>query len=189
VSARDDIVKRLSTALETVNAAEIPDDLRAVAFWRAYVELAEEAATPSPDHPPGPSGDKVVNDTLLGQISRSLSLDYDVVTAIFEQTDDGIQLIVPKGSLPNASSKAASMRDIALLLAAGRQAAGLEDYTALSIIRDECSELGVLDASNFSVEISRLGMRARGGRNSREVRASRHQLEQAADLMGRIGGT
>ena len=180
-----DIASKLSSALEIVDAAKIPDDLRAVAFWQACVAL--DAGVPFvPHNSSTSSGGALGEDNLLGRIARRLSLDYEIVTAIFEEKEDEIQLIVPKGKLPNASSKAASMRDIALLLTAGRQAAELEDYTPLSLVRRECDELGVLDSGNFSAEVGRLGMRAQGGRNSREIRASRHQLEQAAELMSGI---
>jgi len=182
-----DIASKLSSALEIVDAAKVPNDLRAVAFWQACVAL-DAGVSGAPYSSSTSTSDTLGEDALLGRIARRLSLDYEIVTAIFEQKGDEIQLIVPKGKLPNASSKAASMRDIALLLTAGRQAAELEDYTPLSLIRKECDELGMLDSGNFSAEIGRLGMRAQGGRNSREIRASRHQLEQAAELMSSIAG-
>jgi hypothetical protein len=188
MAAHQEIVAKLSAAQNIVNAADIPSDLRAVAFWQAFQALeggilgTEEGSLIQRDE----SADE--ND-LLAKCARRLNVSHDVVSAIFEQEGEGLQLIVPKGKLPNSNSKAASMRDIALLVAAGRQAAGLEDYTPLSIIREECAEFGLLDTNNFSTEIGRLGMRGQGGRNSREVRASRHQLEEAAELMSGIANT
>jgi hypothetical protein len=182
VNRDQDIGALLSRAVAIVGAADIPDDLRSVAFSYACTAL-EARPRPSDGDPSSPEAYDSHADSLLPQIAQKLGVDHDTVTAVFEEDDGDIVLILPKNMLPNTGSKASSMRDIALLVAAGRQAAGLEDYTSLSLVRKECEELGVLDANNFATEVGRLGMRAQGGRNSREVRASRHQLEQAAALM------
>ncbi len=87
--------------------------------------------------------------------------------------------------LPEPGRKAAAMRDIALLLVVGRQAAG-EEQTALAEVRQECEAVGVLDSPNFSSEISKLEFRIRGPRNDRTAKANRNHFEQAADLVRRM---
>jgi len=56
------------------------------------------------------------------------------------------------------------MRDVSLLVAAGRQAAGIEDYTAATLIRRECEELG-------SARFIELRRRAGANRNALSRRA------------------
>ncbi|HET8566578.1 MAG TPA: hypothetical protein VFL77_08910 [Solirubrobacterales bacterium] len=179
------IAQRISVALEAVEEAQVPSDLRAIAFAHAL----ESAANPSqptvgaarPDGPEDGAG-------MLDAISQRVGVDQHVVSGLFEERDGEVHLTIGRAQLPNGASKAASMRDVALLVAAGRQAAGLEDYTPTALIRRECDELGVLDSSNFSVEVSRLGLRTRGGSKSKEVHANRHQMEVAGELMTRIVG-
>lgn len=181
----DEIAEQLVMALRAVDQADVPSDLRGVAFDHAL----KFAATGESVHRKGQAaGQSEEGYSLLSEIASRVGADYEVVSSVFEEKDDAVHLIVGRTQLPNGSSRAASMRDVALLVASGRQAAGLEDYTATSVIRRECEEIGVLDSSNFSVEVARLGMRARGGSKSREVHATRHQLELAGELMTRIVG-
>jgi hypothetical protein len=187
MSDQDQLVRRLKAGVQVIEEAQVPRDLQPIAFRHA-LETLGNGSSPSETLTRADDKGGRTSVSLLGAIAGRLKLDLDIVTHIFEEEGEQIHLIVTKGKLPNAGSKAASMRDVALLLAAGRQAAGIEDYTAASVIRRECEELNILDASNFAVELGRLGMRARGGPKSREVHASRHQLELAAELMLEIAG-
>lgn len=183
----DAIAQRLTAALKAVEQAEVPSDLRDVAFAHALDLLNTSSGEPTGRNYSALSSGGEENG-LLVEIAERVGVDFQVVSGIFEQKDDQIHLVVGRAQLPNRDSRAASMRDVALLVVTGRQGAGLEDYTPTSLIRRECEEIGVLDSSNFSVEVARLGMRARGGPKSREVHASRHQLEVAGELMVRITG-
>ncbi len=179
------IVRLLKAGLEAVEEAEVPSELKPIAYRHALEVLGGTASMPTPEAP-RPSEDAGGETALLTAIAKRLKLDLDVVTHVFEEEGDQVHLIVTRAKLPNGNSKAASMRDVALLVTAGRQAAAIEDYTAAALVRQECEELGVLDGPNFSTELGRLGMRARGGPKSKEVHASRHQLEQAAELVSQI---
>lgn len=185
MSGQDQIVEQLKAGLQAVEEAGVPPDLQAVAYRHALQMLTGETPIPGPGRDSG-SGRESAENPLLVSISRRLQIERDVVAHVFEEENDQVHLILTKARLPNSKSKAASMRNVALLVAAGRQAAGIEDYTPAALIRHECEELGVLDPPNFSVELGRIGMRTRGGPKSREVHASRHQLEEAANLMVRI---
>lgn len=179
------IVQRITMALKAVEEAQVPSDLRAIAFAHALENSGDPSKpAPAPARPNSPEDEA----GLLDSISRRVGADQHVVSRLFEERDGEVHLTVGKAQLPNGESKAASMRDVALLVAAGRQAAGLEEFTPTSLIRRECDELGVLDSSNFSVEVARLGLRTRGGPKSKEVHANRHQMEAAGEMMTRIVG-
>jgi hypothetical protein len=185
VSDQDQLVQRLRAGLRVTEEAGVPKELQSIAFRHALEALSGRDSAPKP--PAGISDeDSSANTSFLEAIASRLKLDLDVVTHVFEEENEQVHLIVTKNKLPDASSKAAAMRNVALLLVAGRQASGIEDYTAASVIRRECEELKVLDASNFAVELGRLGMRTRGGPKSREVHASRHQLDLAGELIREI---
>lgn len=185
MSEQGRIVQLLKTGVEVVDEAGVPPELKPIAYQHALELLGGTPSVPA-SAALGDRGEAGGGASLLAAMAKRLSLDIDVLTHVFEEEDDQVHLIVTKAKLPNRDSKAASMRDVALLVTAGRQGAGIEDYTAAALIRQECEELGVLDSTNFATELGRLGMRGRGGPRSKEVHASRHQLEQAAELIARI---
>jgi hypothetical protein len=187
MNGQNQIVEQLKAGLQAVEEAEIPPELQAIAYHHALRVLAGGTPIQGPGDN-SKSAQAGAENPLLVAISRRLRVDLDVVMHVFEEENGQVNLILNRARLPNPKSKAASMRDVSLLVVAGRQAAGIEDYTPAALIRHECEELGVLDPPNFSVELGRLGMRTRGGAKSREVHASRHQVEEAAGLMMRIFG-
>ena len=189
----DEITKRLRLAAAAVEEAELPDDLRGIAFERSLdalgvrttLEAAAESggvASAGESPPGGASGDS----GHLDQIARRLGLDAEAIARVYENDAGQIRLIIKRAMLPDPARKAAAMRDVALLIVVGRQAAGLEEYTPLVVVRDECRDLNVLDGGNFATEIAKLEFRAQGDRNRREVKANRHHFDDAADLIGRV---
>jgi hypothetical protein len=81
------------------------------------------------------------------------------------------------------------MKAIALLVAAGRQAAGMEEWTQATAIREVCRNFGVLDVANFATEVASLGdvFLVRGKGQSREFKVTRHGYEEAGRMALRIG--
>lgn len=184
------IADRLKVAAEALELAGVPDDLRAPAFKSALNAVglpdAKGAGIPAPPTAhilgaPAQAGSR------LEAISQRLGVEMGAVAALFEEDDDqGIRLILRRSMLPEPDQKAASMRQVALLLTVCRQAAEVEEYTPFSLIRGECAELKVLDASNFATEVGKLELRRRGPRNKQEAKASRHHYEDAAELIRAI---
>jgi hypothetical protein len=88
--------------------------------------------------------------------------------------------------------KGPAMREVALLVTAGRQAAGLdEDRTDTSTIRAVCTDLGVLEKNLFREEMGRLGNFVTSkpkGRFGREFKITRHGNNEAANLVKRMTG-
>jgi hypothetical protein len=183
-----EIASRLKIAAEAVEQVDLPDALKQLAFERALdaAGLVDSSSSPRGSGEASSSSalNNVVVDGPLATIASRLGLQVDAVEQIYEDdADAGIRLIIKRAMLPHPDQKAASMRQIALLLASGRQVAGIEEYTAYSLIRDECAEISVLDPSNFSTEIAKLGMRRRGPRNTQEAKVNRHHLDETAELI------
>lgn len=185
-----ELTERLKRAAAAVEQADLADDLRQIAFERALGVLgvggapAAEASATEPR--PNAGQDSAIPSSgggLLGAVSKRLGLELDRVSRVYEEEDGQIRLIVRRAMLPNPNSRAASMRDVALLVVVGRQAARLEDQTPYALVREECRELKVLDDANFSTEIGKLEFRTEGGRNTRTARANRHHYDDAAELI------
>jgi hypothetical protein len=182
----------LMAAHKAVKDAEIDDDLRAVAFSKAVDMLLLEGGLES--RPTGtrlaapPSAHAAQEDVgPLDRIAQRLKLDRESVASTFYIKDNDFQLIVGHNKLPRAA--AAATKEIALLVAAGRQAAGIDDeWTPVSIIREWCEHYKRLDTNNFAAAIK--GMQDlfsfRGSTREREVRMSRPAWERAGELVSRL---
>lgn len=187
MSGQRELVSALRRAAQTVDEAELADDLRVVAFRHVLGIESVAVASPTPTTEtvalaPRPSSEGGP----LDHIVERLKLPSQMVRDIYEQEGSEVKLVVSRSSLTEPDSKAASMRDIALLVVAGRQAAGLEDYTTFEMIRDECRELNVYDQPNFASEVAKLEFRTRGNGKNKEARANRHHFERVAELISRI---
>jgi hypothetical protein len=192
VSTHDQVVDVLVKARAAVAEAGVEAELRQVAYAKAVELLGSTGErTPAGAAPGGGMTTQVQAaphraSSLIEALSTRLRLDADLLHDIYEERDGDVSLVVSKTMLPGAATKAAAMRDVALLVAAGRQGAGQEEWTAFKRIREECEELGVLDRVNFATEVGKLGMRAQGTQKAREVRLARHHFEQAAELVAQI---
>ncbi|MBV9311807.1 MAG: hypothetical protein JOZ73_13330 [Solirubrobacterales bacterium] len=194
MASREEIAEKLKEAAAAVDAADLPEDLRAVGFQRALdaVGLTAEPGSPQPESPAadlpgrGPGRGPAETDGLIARMSARLGIEVAVLSEIYEDVDGQLRLIIGPAMLPDRTRKAAAMRHVALLVAVGRQASGLEEYTALRIVRGECEDLGVLDSTNFATEVGKLGFRLQGGRNAREAKANRRHFEEASALIRSI---
>lgn len=185
-----ELTNLLRRAAEAVEQAGLPEDLRPIAFQRSLDALGVGGGAAAGGNAPplgaGADGDQRHTREGLASIASRLGLDKELVASVFEEDDGQLRLIVKRAMLPEPSRKAASMRHVALLVTVGRQAAGLEEYTAYGSIREECRDLKVYDGPNFASEVGKLEFRTRGGRNSREARANRHHFDEAAALIRTI---
>lgn len=190
MTARE-IADRLVVATEAVALADTPQEFRTLAYERALDAVGLGSAISQATVPalpaPGTAASALAENGQLELIASRLDLSVAAVERVYEADEqDGLRLILKRTLLPRPEQKAASMRDVALLVAVGRQAAGLEEYTSFATIRNECADLRVLDGSNFSAEVTKLEMRRRGGRNNQEVKAHRHHYEETAELISGI---
>ena len=161
----EEVTQRLRQAKEAVEAAGLPDGLREVGFSKAFDALTGVAVPPAGALPGGGQASGGANTSgggaatmdagsMLGKIAAKLQIDEAQVGYLFEE--DGEELhFVGRRFLPTAKRDAqpAAM----LLLAAGRQAAGLDDFTLVSHGRELAQDLGIIDKNTWLPQIKAMG--------------------------------
>ena len=86
---------------------------------------------------------------------------------------------------------ATATKEIALLVAGGRQAAGLEAWTSWDEIRRWCGEFKKLDSGNFAKtmrEMDDVFNTRKESERKLQVRLAKHGWERVADEIRRLGG-
>jgi hypothetical protein len=178
------IASLLQDALRAVEDADIPEDLRQVAFSKAFDTLSGGTPAASSESPaggetttPAPVGSE------LGRIAARLAIHEAATEASFDLDEDDIRLTVPARKFNVQKSRAT--KEIALLLAAGRQAAELEERTEVGIIRDVVNDYGKLDPANFASTIREMDEEfiISGSGKQRRVKVNRTGFERAGELI------
>jgi hypothetical protein len=187
----------LKDAMEDVEEAGVPDDLRVVAFQKVFDLRAGNFAPAQPrglgqpgnGRPIAPAGDETVSGGPLGAIAAKISADREAVAEVFDLRDGHPELIIAPGKLPE--QVAAASKEIALLVAGGRQAAGSEEWTSLDLIRSVCSDFKRLDSGNFAKTMKSMqdvfNFRKESERKI-SVKVARPGWESFATLVKRLGG-
>jgi hypothetical protein len=183
----------LAQALRAVNEAEIPTELREIAFAKA-IDLA---AGPPAVRTAGAVGARKlqVQDELgddadgLQRIAGKLKLDREIVSHVYYLNPDGksLEVVISPSRLPSKFGPA--IKELALLVAAGRQAAGIDaEWTTADEVRKVCEHFKRYDASNFAAYIKQMEdvFSMRGTAHKREVRMTMPAWEQATALVARL---
>jgi len=148
------IVRMLQDAAALVEEAGLPAELRSAAFGKAFDMLTGATAALEASSPVG-TGAPVDQGDLLGRIATRLKVERDLIDDTYEVDDDGnLSLSIAKSRLE--AGKAGATKQIATLLAAGRQAAGIETSTPNSIVRAAVEAYGRYDSPNFSATVKEL---------------------------------
>lgn len=180
-----EIVEWLKSAQEKVNEAELDQDLRAVAFGKVF-DLLSGAQPPQVGRPATSAargGHEGSAGSILDAVGRRLGLPSTVITeAVFEE-DGNVGLTIPPSKLEK--SKQAATRQLSLIFAAVRQAAGIEDWTSVPALRAVCDDYGKSDPPNFASAIGGMDevFQIRGKGKSREVRVRKPGYEAAGKLL------
>lgn len=189
------VVEALRAALAAVDAAGVPAELREVAFGKAF-DAAYGAPAPVrrrevPSRPQGerdgepgspPSADWV------SQLSAKMAVDPPIVERAYDFDSEGLHLTVSGRTLGSEGAMKA-MEWVARLVIAGRQAAGLEEWTDANTVREVCHERGAWSEGNFGKiwrEIDGDGFRLRGSMRSREAKANARGFEETGALVRRL---
>lgn len=184
----------LIQTLEDVAATDVPEDLRQIAFGKVFdLHVGGLQANPNQSvrgagsgapghHTPGSANE-------LEAIAAKAAVDREIVGEVYEMLEGNLELIIPAGKL--ADRTASGTKEIALLIAGGRQAAGLEDWTSLDVIRAVCADFKRLDSGNFAKTIKQMedvfNVRKESERKTL-VRMSRPGWEAFGRLVNRLGG-
>jgi hypothetical protein len=187
----------LVRALEEVDEAKVPAELRSVAFGKA-VDLvaigAGKLTAPSQQvrqDQQNRAGDAQTAADLspLEKVATRLKLDLEVVQDVFDHDDQGLRIIVSPKKLDKRIRPGA--RQLALLVVSGRQAAGDdEDWTSVDTIRKVCEDYNKLDAPNFAAHIKAMKdeFNLKGSPQKREVKLTRPGWEAARELVEKLAG-
>ena len=192
-----EVAELLVSALDAVNEAKIPEGLREIAFSKAIDVLAGQQIGTSRAAAGAPAGaaaggNAPVTGSKASQmeaLSTRLNIDAETLRDVFHVRDDGeIELIFPAGKVDRKLTT--GTKQIALLVAAARQASGLEDWTSLGNIRTWCEHYKRLDGPNFATSVKQMDdvFTFRGTGQKREVRMARPGWEKATELVKSIVG-
>lgn len=105
---------------------------------------------------------------------------------VYDVDEDGVHLTVKRAALSDPRKSA--QQEVAYLLVAGRQAAGLEEWTPVAVVLDATHDRGVHD-TNVSKAISALdgdGFRFRKVRGKREIKMNAVGFSKASEIVKRI---
>jgi hypothetical protein len=186
-----EVVDILRAARDAVATAEIPEELRGVAFAKA-VDLLSGPSGQIGKPPLGnlpPSNDAGESAHSVTAVSRKLGLQVPVLESVYDLTDDAVTVVIARSRLPEQKGPATKL--LALLLAVGRQSAGYDDgWTATEVIRQQCSDVGIFDGNHFAESIGQMDdvFVHRGKGLRREVKVTQHGYEVAAREIRRLLG-
>lgn len=190
-----DVSQILVGATKDVEDAEVPDDLREIAF-REAIRLREASAgltTGGADEGTGSGGGgggggEATGEGAIPQIASRFGVDAARVGEVFTERDGEVLLAI--GTKALSSGKRPATKEIALLVAGARQATGVEDWTSVDKIRGWCEEYGKYDGPNFAKTIADMDdlFQFTGKGQKREVRLRQPAWEAAGELTGRIRG-
>jgi len=183
----------LEQALKLTQATNLPTNLQGIAFEKAIDHLLRNAKSQEAERSgiaPLINVEKLVDSSQspIEVLAQKLQIDSSVVHEIFSfEKDTGLQLIVGASKL--GSERRAAMRLLAILVAGGRQVAGLEEWTKLSTVREASEQYGKLDATNFSTVVNGMdnffGYRGKGGAH-REMRLNRSGWQELKAVIVRL---
>jgi hypothetical protein len=188
VTNADEVSRILRQAAEVVKAADIPNELRPTAFGKAVDLLAGRPVTETKVPKQGGTPEPESAET-LDKIAAKLGLDREAIDEIFEVEDGDVKLTIAPAKLEAQKTKGA--KQVALLVAAARQAAGVEDWTTQDTIRVVAIDYNKFDSPNFAQTLSELGdyFSFSGAGRGRRLKMRRAGFEEAAALIERLRGT
>jgi hypothetical protein len=186
-----DVKGILVQAEETVREAGIPDDLRVTAFAKAVDLISGPGRSAGESRGssavPARAGSDDAEDA-LDEIGQKLKLEPEIIGEVFHEEDGEIEITVPSAKLD--AGKKGGTRQLALLIAAGRQGAGLEEFTSLDVVRKVAEDYRRYDQANFAKAINEMSdvFNFRGTGRGRSVKVSRPGWEAATQLVKALGG-
>ena len=182
-----------------VSEADRPVVLRALLEFRlGLFDRTASRYLPQDDTPRDPATHsnkalKVVeplrSDDMLGKIAAGLKLDRDKVEQVYAEVEGELDVVISPRRL--ASDKANATRQLAQILAAGRQLAGIDsEWTPVGKVRETVGEFGKLDGGNFDQYIGTLNrddacvLKGKGA--SREIKVTRAGRESIGEMINAL---
>jgi len=162
--------------------SEVPPELYPPAFGVIYAFLAHDGpAAATPDDKKSLGGE-------LSAIAKKLGIEEEDASYLFDIEGRDLYVTVSRDQL--AKDRAGALREVAFLVVAGRQAAGLDaDRTDSAHVRTQGVHLRVMNKNTFREEMGKLSpyITAKdSGRFARSLKMTRGGFDEAAKIAKRI---
>lgn len=122
-------------------------------------------------------------------MAAKLDLPADTLGEVFHVEGEELTIVLARSKFEE--TRTGATRQLALLIAAGRQAGGWdEQWTATSVIREVVDDFGRLDSANFASTIREMQevFSFSGNRQSLRVKVRRHGYDEATTLVRSLAG-
>jgi hypothetical protein len=150
-------VDLLKEAVSAVDEANVPQDLREIAFTKVLEFLqANSDSSQAKNAQIFPEKSAGIDSGALSQIASKVGIEPHLLDRVFEESKDG--LIFSGDAKAFGSTKAKMVQGIVLLILAGRRWSGLDNGVTTSdeIVRAEVDRNSLLDVTNYGKHISAL---------------------------------
>lgn len=181
-------------AADAVHAADTLAEFRKEAFSEVLHFLLRHdnpsrSPNPTEDSTDGAVATESSPNSPMEQLATRLNIPIDLAEQAFYLDREILEITIPSGKI--AASKKTGSRQVCLLLAAGRQATGLDqEWTHSGLLREACSRFGRFDQNNFGSTLSSMDdvFHIRGRQQEKEVRVLVPGFEDAGELVRRLLG-
>jgi hypothetical protein len=173
---------------EVLQSSNIPESKQEIAFGAIFAFLAEGYSTSGAEAER--PGAEAVNERSAGLagIAKALKVDEETASYLYDINGRDLDLTISRDDL--SSDRATAMREVALLLVAGRQAAGIDkDRTDSNEVRNQGVDLGVMAKNTFRQEMGALNPQVTSkpqGRFGRALKMTRVGYDDAGKIAQRI---
>jgi hypothetical protein len=178
-------IERLKAAVAAVQEAGVPTELRPAAFEAVLSWGVDPPQASTGGGEADTSVGGVVPNGLEG-IAAKLELKPTHTAQVFDVDDEGVHLTIKRARL--SGTKKVAQQEVTYLIVAGRQAAGIEEWTSTKDVIEVIHDRGVHD-TNVSKAIAALdgdGLRFRGAKSQREIKMNAMGFSKAADIVRRL---
>ena len=176
---------------EVLQASNIPETKQEIAFGAVFTYLASGPATIGQSPAGTDQDDSTIPDdqaTGLAGIAKALKIDVDTASYLYDIDGKDLDLTISRADLP--VDRATAMREVALLVTAGRQASGIDrDRTDSTQVRGQGVHLGVMAKNTFRQEMGTLSPQITSkplGKSGRALKMTRIGYEAAGRIAQRI---
>ena len=122
----DEVAAAIETALRVVEEAKVPEDLRTLAFEKAFDALTTTSAVEPAvrrEALPAMSSVAAIAAEAAQRAASRLRVEPELIERVLDFDDDGVYITVPRSRF--AAQKSVAIQQVAILIAGARQASGL----------------------------------------------------------------